>query len=582
MDQSNAKSRRPVRAGRRLERADPVWGPVGEEGAPDDPLLGNWTPVSAVVALPTVVAHHKKVVRRNLDRLPQIAEFIARRPLRDERLLLLDELSVLGLGEVDVVVLHLDPVARQRNDALDEIVLRLIGRRLLARTPIRRLGRYPALLRIRTLWRLEHHHVAAARVAKMRSEAVDEHALTDLQGRHHGRARDPERLDEERLDPDREAERHDDDDHELDRRVGRALLLLFALPVALLDRGHDGPTGARATSGVARVGVAGVGAGRIPLRVAAGVAGPLGGCGGVALGLRCLCVGGGVDRRLGWGLRCGHFHLPDRNAFAVGRSACFLEQLGRCAALSGGGTRRRPRELALTHPGAPADPATQVVELRPAHVTAAGDLDPLDLRRMNREGALDTHAEGLLADGERLARATALALDYRALEDLGAAPSALHDLEVNLHAVAGLEIRHGAHLSALEGVDDSGHCKERAPRPTGRRAGGPMVAKDLVRLRSVSTARGSALPVAGARGSALPTAGAGALAALLPSPLRDPRVVAREQHVGHTMTVPVKRARVVRILGRAFEGLAEGLLDRAVGVPERTGQLADYGVAHHH
>src|SRR3954468_14449926 len=130
MERSKAKRRRPVRAARRLERADAVRGPVGEEGASDDPLLGNGTPVSAVVALPTVVTHHKKVVRRNLDGLPQIAEFIARSALLDERLLLLDVLALAGLGEVDVVVLHLDPVARQPDDALDEVVLRLVGGRL--------------------------------------------------------------------------------------------------------------------------------------------------------------------------------------------------------------------------------------------------------------------------------------------------------------------------------------------------------------------------------------------------------------------------------------------------------------------
>src|SRR3954468_4284054 len=256
MERSKAKSRRPVREGRRLERADPVGGPVGEEGASDDPLLGNWTPVSAVVALPTVVAHHKKVVRRNLDGLPQIAEFIAWRALRDERLLLLDVLAVTGLGEVDVVVLNLDPVAGQRHDALDEVVLRLVRRGLLARTPVGRLGRNPALLRVGTLRRLEDDDVAAARVTEVRAEPVDQHSLPDLERRHHGRARNPEGLYEEGLDTNRKTERHRDDDDELDRGICRALLFLPALAVALLDRRHDRPTVVRATSGAARVGVA--------------------------------------------------------------------------------------------------------------------------------------------------------------------------------------------------------------------------------------------------------------------------------------------------------------------------------------
>src|SRR3954452_4678654 len=236
---SYAKRRRPVRAGRRLERADAAWGPVGEEGASDDPFLRNGTPVAAIVALSTVVAHHKKVVRRNLDRLPQIAEFIARRALRDERLLLLDERPGSALGEVDVVVLDLDPIARERDDALDEVVVRLVGRRLLAGPAVGRLARDAALLAVGALRRLEDDDVAAARISEVRAEAVHENALTDLERRHHRRARDPERLDEECLDADREAQGDGDDHDELDRRVARALLPLFLL--GLVHGRHDGP-----------------------------------------------------------------------------------------------------------------------------------------------------------------------------------------------------------------------------------------------------------------------------------------------------------------------------------------------------
>ena len=56
---------------------------------------------------------------------------------------------------------------------------------------------------------------------------------------------------------------------------------------------------------------------------------------------------------------------------------------------------------------------------------------------MHGERALHAHAEGLLADGEGLARAVALALDHHALEHLGALARALDDLEMDLHAVAG-------------------------------------------------------------------------------------------------------------------------------------------------
>ena len=51
--------------------------------------------------------------------------------------------------------------------------------------------------------------------------------------------------------------------------------------------------------------------------------------------------------------------------------------------------------------------------------------------------------------------AAALALDHDALEDLGAAAGALHHLEVHAHAVAGLEDRDAAQLSALDAVDDT-------------------------------------------------------------------------------------------------------------------------------
>src|SRR3954469_9770736 len=92
-ERSKAKRRRPVRAGRFLEGADAVWGPVGEEGSSDDPLLRNRSPLATVIALGTVVAHHKKVVGLNLNRIRQIAERTCRvvPVLVDERLVLLLE-----------------------------------------------------------------------------------------------------------------------------------------------------------------------------------------------------------------------------------------------------------------------------------------------------------------------------------------------------------------------------------------------------------------------------------------------------------------------------------------------------------
>ena len=59
---------------------------------------------------------------------------------------------------------------------------------------------------------------------------------------------------------------------------------------------------------------------------------------------------------------------------------------------------------------------------------------------MERERALDSDPERLLAHGERLPHAGALALDDDALEDLDAAALSLDHLEVDAHGVACLEL----------------------------------------------------------------------------------------------------------------------------------------------
>ena len=76
---------------------------------------------------------------------------------------------------------------------------------------------------------------------------------------------------------------------------------------------------------------------------------------------------------------------------------------------------------------------------------------------MQREHALHADAERLLADGERLARTVALALDDDALEYLHAAARALDHLEVDLDAVARREVWDAAQLRALDGFDDAAH-----------------------------------------------------------------------------------------------------------------------------
>jgi hypothetical protein len=70
---------------------------------------------------------------------------------------------------------------------------------------------------------------------------------------------------------------------------------------------------------------------------------------------------------------------------------------------------------------------------------------------MNRERPLDADSERLLADGERLAHAGALALDDDALEDLDAAALSLDHLEMDAHRVPGLEPRQvGPQLALLQ------------------------------------------------------------------------------------------------------------------------------------
>src|SRR5205814_979916 len=77
-----------------------------------------------------------------------------------------------------------------------------------------------------------------------------------------------------------------------------------------------------------------------------------------------------------------------------------------------------------------ADLAAQVVQLRAIHVADLHDLELVDLRRVERERALDAHAEGVLADREGLTRTGALALDDDPLEHLDPLARTLDDAEV--------------------------------------------------------------------------------------------------------------------------------------------------------
>src|SRR4051794_32902042 len=221
---SKANSFRP--RGRFLRRADALGRPVREEGSADDPLLGDGAPDTAVGGVATVVAHHKKVTWRNRD--------FARLVTRFARSVRTNEGFVLPLAvDVDPPFPHREVISGHPDDALDEVRVRPFLRRLLA-------GRAWALLRaldrgivVRTLRRLEHEDVAPIGVAEPWRHPVDEHALPDVERGLHRLARNPERLDEELLDAERQAESDDDDDDELDKR---------ALPVLVLA-GTVGATG---------------------------------------------------------------------------------------------------------------------------------------------------------------------------------------------------------------------------------------------------------------------------------------------------------------------------------------------------
>ena len=123
-----------------------------------------------------------------------------------------------------------------------------------------------------------------------------------------------------------------------------------------------------------------------------------------------------------------------------------------------------------------ADLAAQVVQLRAVHVADRVDLDLVDLRRMQRERALDADAEGVLADGEGLARARALPLDHDPLEHLDPLAGAFDHAEVHAHRVARLEPRDFAQLTALDVLDDRAHVER------GRRPGGMVAAVPVYRI----------------------------------------------------------------------------------------------------
>src|SRR4029453_3387747 len=111
----------------------------------------------------------------------------------------------------------------------------------------------------------------------------------------------------------------------------------------------------------------------------------------------------------------------------------------------------------------------QIVELRAADGALGRDLDTVEARRVNGEGALDADAVGGLPNGEGLTRAGPTPPQHRALEHLDALLVALDDAHVDLHGVAGPEGGHA--LAPLLGLYDVDRVHE-THTSSGRRVHG--------------------------------------------------------------------------------------------------------------
>src|SRR5439155_5720058 len=97
-----------------LEDPDAVRGPVGGEGASDDPARGDRAPEAAVVGFATVVAHHEPVPGGNLDRGAEVA--------LPGAAALPDVAVGLALAVADHVPFDdRDHIARSGHDPLDEV-----------------------------------------------------------------------------------------------------------------------------------------------------------------------------------------------------------------------------------------------------------------------------------------------------------------------------------------------------------------------------------------------------------------------------------------------------------------------------
>src|SRR6476661_5203259 len=201
------------------EQADAADRPVRREGAADDPAARDGAPEAAVLRVATVVAHHEVVTRRDGDRRREVAPGAAAAPCAGA----VDVGVLLALSvAVDVAAADVDAVAGEADHALDVVDARAAARGAVAGLPLFAV-RVAADARLGADGRMEHDDLADVRVAEVVSDAVDEHALTDLQRRDHRLAGNLVRLDQEGLDGQRETEGDRDDDDELDDRAPRRL-----------------------------------------------------------------------------------------------------------------------------------------------------------------------------------------------------------------------------------------------------------------------------------------------------------------------------------------------------------------------
>jgi hypothetical protein len=88
-----------------------------------------------------------------------------------------------------------------------------------------------------------------------------------------------------------------------------------------------------------------------------------------------------------------------------------------------------------------ADTVAQIIQLRPACLTAAGRSDINDIGRMERENTLDTLIIDDAAHGEHLVDADAFAGDHGTAEDLRTGLIALDDLAMHIDGIADLKVR---------------------------------------------------------------------------------------------------------------------------------------------